>query len=171
MSRIRWVLLIVIVLVAAGLSAYLFRASEPVTTPSLPAPIAVLEAPSTANALVVYKSPTCGCCADWVDHLEAEGFTVDVHDREDMNTVKSLLGVPRELASCHTATVGDYVIEGHVAATEIKRLLAEKPTALGLAVPGMPIGSPGMEMDDKRMPYDTLLFDREKATVFASHGE
>lgn len=171
MSRIRWVLVIIVVLVAAGLSAYLFRASEPVTAPSLPAPVAVLVAPSSPDALVVYKSPTCGCCADWVDHLEAEGFSVDVHDRDDMNTVKSLLGVPRELASCHTATVGDYVIEGHVAATEIKRLLAEKPKALGLAVPGMPIGSPGMEMDDKRMPYDTLLFNQDGAAVFASHGE
>jgi hypothetical protein len=170
MNRTRWALLSV-VLVVAGLFAYVLRDTGPEVTPSIAAPMAVLEAPSTANALVVYKSPTCGCCAAWVDHLEAEGFTVDVHDREDMNTVKSLLGVPRELASCHTATIGDYVIEGHVAATEIKRLLAEKPAALGLAVPGMPIGSPGMEMDDKRMPYDTLLFDREKATVFASHGE
>lgn len=131
----------------------------------------LLATPNSVGNVVVYKSPTCGCCADWVDHLEAEGFVVDVHDRDDMNAVKSLLGVPRQLASCHTATVGDYVIEGHVAASEIKRLLEAQPDALGLAVPGMPIGSPGMEMDDKRVPYDTLIFDRNGASVFASHGE
>lgn len=171
MNRPRILLVAVVLMFIVSGSYYFLRDTQPTPVVMPVASASVLVAPTHPGNIVVYKSPTCGCCADWVDHLEAEGFTVDVHDRTDMNSVKSLLGVPAQLASCHTATVGDFVIEGHVAATEIKRLLAEKPTALGLAVPGMPIGSPGMEMDDKRMPYDTLLFDREKATVFASHGE
>lgn len=114
-------------------------------------------APADAPAITVYKSPTCGCCAMWVEHLEAAGFDVTSVDRTDMGVVKDSLGVPGDLSSCHTAVVDGYVVEGHVPAAQVTRLLEERPDALGLAVPGMPIGSPGMEMGDRRDPYDVLL--------------
>ncbi|WP_148864654.1 DUF411 domain-containing protein [Marinobacter fonticola] len=112
-----------------------------------------------AEAITVHKSPTCGCCTDWVRHLEENGFEVTVHDTQNINQIKVDAGLTRELASCHTAFVGDYVIEGHVPATDIHRLLQEAPQARGLAVPGMPIGSPGMEMGDRQDPYTVLLFN------------
>lgn len=128
-------------------------------------------AQASADTVVVHKSPTCGCCGKWVEHLKAEGFAVEVDDEAEMNVVKSRLGVPGRLASCHTATVGGYLIEGHVPVADIKRLLQEKPKAQGLAVPGMPVGSPGMEMGDRRMPYETLLFNGDETTTYARHGE
>jgi hypothetical protein len=110
------------------------------------APLALLAcAQATAQTIDVIKSPYCGCCAQWVEHLRANGFTVRVTDVEDLDPVARQHGVPDELRSCHTATVGGYVIEGHVPAADIRRLLDERPQATGLAVPGMPIGSPGME--------------------------
>jgi hypothetical protein len=124
-----------------------------------------------AAGVTVYKDPNCGCCSAWVDHLKANGFSVAVHNVKDMAPHKKKLGVPERLASCHTAVVDGYTIEGHVPATEIKRLLAERPRASGLAVPGMPEGSPGMETG-KRDPYDVLLFDTDgKATVYKSYGK
>ena len=123
-------------------------------------------------AIEVWKSPTCSCCSKWVSHLRDNGFAVSVHNQTEMSALKSTLGVPRELASCHTALVDGYVIEGHVPAKDIHRLLAEKPEAAGLAVPGMPIGSPGMEQGDRQDPYTTVLFDtRGQSTAFQSHGE
>ena len=113
---------------------------------------------SQAAEVVVYKSPTCGCCAKWIDHLEDNGFNVEVHDRQNMNPVKDGLGIPRHLQSCHTAEVGGYLVEGHVPAGDIKRLLEERPAIKGLAVPGMPMGSPGME-GPRKDPYDVLAFD------------
>src|SRR5690554_5194849 len=110
-------------------------------------------------AIKVYKSPTCGCCGDWVDHLEKNGFTVDVTDTQRMNQIKMEAGLSPHLASCHTAFIGDYVIEGHVPSADIRRLVAEQPAARGLAVPGMPIGSPGMEVGDRKDPYQVLLFN------------
>ncbi|HUG23740.1 DUF411 domain-containing protein [Piscinibacter sp.] len=114
---------------------------------------------AAATPVEVWKSPTCGCCKDWVAHLESNGFSVRVHD--DGNTdARSRLRIPLALGSCHTATVGGYAIEGHVPAREIRRLLAEKPKAIGLAVPAMPIGSPGMDgpaYGGRRDPYDVLL--------------
>ena len=120
-------------------------------------------------AVTVYKSPTCGCCTKWVDHLRKHGFQVTAKDTEDMNAIKASLGVPRNLTSCHTAVVGKYVIEGHVPAEDITRLLAEKPKVVGLAVPGMPAGSPGMETG-RVDRYDVIAF-REglKSSVFAAH--
>lgn len=112
----------------------------------------------------VYKSPTCGCCAQWVEHLRSAGFTVAVEDREDLGAVKSMVGVPAALQSCHTATAGDYVFEGHVPADAIARFLDEAPDARGLAVPGMPVGSPGMEMDGRVDPYDIIIFDEDGAS-------
>ena len=121
-------------------------------------------------SIKVYKSPTCGCCGDWVDHLEENGFEVDVTDTNDMNTIKQDAGLTPQLASCHTAFIDDYVIEGHVPATDIRRLVEEKPMAHGLSVPGMPAGSPGMEMGDRKDNYQVLLFNKAGQTrVFADY--
>lgn len=121
--------------------------------------------------VTVYKSPTCGCCALWADHMTAAGFPVETVDVGDMDDVKARLGVPNTLASCHTAVVGDYVVEGHVPAEDVKRLLAEQPEATGLAVPGMPIGSPGMEVEGRPADsYDVFLFTRDgRARIFSHH--
>ncbi|RED15915.1 DUF411 domain-containing protein [Parasphingopyxis lamellibrachiae] len=121
------------------------------------------ENPASSSALplmVVYKTPTCGCCGDWIDHLRGEGFGVRVHDVADTTPMAQRLGVPNTMRSCHTAEIDGYAIEGHVPAREIHRLLTERPEAAGLAVPGMPLGSPGMEMGDRRDAYAVLLFDR-----------
>ena len=109
--------------------------------------------------MIVNKDPNCGCCSGWVKHIQAAGFTVDVVDTGQLNRVKAKLGVPDDLAACHTAEIAGYVIEGHVPATAVKRLLAEKPNAKGLAVPGMPVGSPGMEVEGAPPDtYDVILF-------------
>lgn len=122
-----------------------------------------------AAQLTVMKSPYCGCCAKWIEHVQQHGFTVKVVDTEEMAAVKKRLGVPDKLASCHTTMAGGYFIEGHVPAADIKRLLAQKPKASGIAVPGMPAGSPGMEMAG-RGPYATILVRSDGTTgVFARH--
>jgi hypothetical protein len=105
----------------------------------------------------VYKSPSCGCCKDWIRHLETNGFKVRAHDTDDVVSHKYRLGVPPGYGACHTAQVGGYLVEGHVPAREIKRLLKDRPKARGLTVPGMPIGSPGMEQGARRDPYEVLL--------------
>jgi hypothetical protein len=121
----------------------------------------------------VWKSPTCGCCKDWMRHLEANGFAVKAYETGN-NAARARLGMPQALGSCHTALVGGYVIEGHVPAADIQRLLRERPPALGLAVPGMPIGSPGMdgpEYRGRRDRYAVLLVQRDgRTTVFSTHG-
>ena len=96
-------------------------------------------------AVTVFKSPSCGCCVKWVEYLRGNGFDVEVHDRDDLDAIKKMAGVPDDLQSCHTATVEGYAIEGHVPVEPIQRLLSERPKVRGLAVPGMPAGSPGME--------------------------
>ena len=117
--------------------------------------------------VTVYKSETCGCCNDWVDHLKEAGFEVTAMNRDDMNSVKSQLGVPVQLASCHTAVVGKYVVEGHVPAASIRRLLDEDANIRGLAVPGMPTGSPGMEVPGQPAErYDVIAFSTEGTAVF-----
>jgi hypothetical protein len=119
--------------------------------------------------VTVYKTPTCGCCKKWVTHLEKSGFEVETIDMRDLGMIKSMSGVEPKLASCHTAQVGGYVIEGHVPADDIKRLLSERPAVKGLTAPGMPHGSPGMETGHKA-PYQVLTFDAEgKTQVFAQH--
>jgi hypothetical protein len=119
--------------------------------------------------ITVYKTPTCGCCTKWVSHLQENGFEVETTDLSDLRMVKSMSGIEPELASCHTAKVGGYVIEGHVPAKDIKRLLANRPTAIGLTVPGMPMGSPGMEAPQAQR-YQVLLLDKDGSTsVFAEH--
>ena len=107
--------------------------------------------------ITVHKDPNCGCCSGWVDHLRAAGFSVDVQETADLVRVRQRYGVPPELTACHTAIVGGYVIEGHVPALAIRRLLAQRPDVKGIAVPGMPIGSPGMEGGTPQ-PYAVILF-------------
>lgn len=123
--------------------------------------------PAGAADVTVYKSPTCGCCSAWVEHLEQNGLSVEVHNRNDMEQVKDQLGVPTRLRSCHTAIAGDYLIEGHVPADLIHRGLKEKPAVMGLAVPGMPMGSPGME-GARKDGYAVLTFSRDgKVDLYA----
>jgi hypothetical protein len=125
--------------------------------------------PVQAEEITVYKSPTCGCCTKWVNHLEKSGFEVNAINRNDMPSIKHKFGIEQKNQSCHTALVGGYVIEGHVPAADIKRLLTEKPDIHGLTAPGMPMGSPGMEGPHKDA-YDVLAIDRQgKTTVFSSH--
>jgi hypothetical protein len=140
--------------------------------------VVLLALPPTVSAvgpkpitITVYKDPTCGCCTKWVSHLQANGFAPQVHDRSDMDVLKDSLGVPTALRSCHTAVAGKYVIEGHVPASDLQRLLSAKPAGtVGLAVPGMPAGSPGMEMGNRRDRYDVIAFSAAGSTrVFAQH--
>ena len=135
----------------------------------------LLACPALAAAegsIEVWKSATCKCCINWVKHLEANGFAVSVNaaDPSMLDRIKRQSGIGEELASCHTAKIGTYVIEGHVPAPDIKRLVAEQPDALGLTVPGMPVGSPGMEQGAETEPYDVLLLKKDGTTeLFASH--
>ena len=133
--------------------------------------LVLLAHPAEADpqAIQVYKSPTCGCCQKWVDHLRSRSYTVTVSDVPDVGRVKRDLGVPSGASSCHTALVGGYFIEGHVPEEDISRLLAERPNIAGLAVPGMPIGSPGMEGPNPQA-YSVLAVHKDgKVTVFAEH--
>jgi hypothetical protein len=128
------------------------------------------------NALplvLVHKSPTCGCCKGWVEHMRASGFTVEVEDTAALQAVKERVGVPAGKASCHTSEVGGYFVEGHVPAEDIVRLLKEKPKARGITAPGMPIGSPGMEVHGQGNPHYVVELVREDGSteVFAEHGE
>lgn len=122
-----------------------------------------------ADAVDVYKSPSCGCCGKWIDHLKQAGFEVNTHNVTDIPAARKSLGMPERLGSCHTAKVAGYVVEGHVPAADIQRLLKEKPKAIGLAVPSMPPGSPGME-GPQPVPYNTLLVKNDSETaIFAKH--
>lgn len=128
-------------------------------------------APSTTK-VAVYKTSTCGCCRSWITHLQANGFQVEATDMGDapLRAVGQSAGVTDDLASCHTAKVGAYVIEGHVPAADIQRLLKEKPAIAGLAAPGMPMGSPGMEQGGRKEAYDVIAFTKDgKRSVFAKH--
>ena len=130
-------------------------------------------APTVASVkkptITVYKDPNCGCCKNWIEHLRKHGYTVDAKDTPDMGQIKATLGVPTDLRSCHTAVVEGYLIEGHVPATDIDRLLASKPKVKGLAVPGMPMGSPGME-GGMVQHYQVMTFDKAgKTGVFAKY--
>ncbi len=118
----------------------------------------------------VFKSPTCGCCSMWVDHLTENGFTVEAEDVVDLDRVKQMAGVPGHLQACHTAVVDGYTIEGHIPATAIKKLLDERPNVKGLAVPGMPAGSPGMPSPAPE-PYDVIAFGTDGDQKFMSFVE
>jgi hypothetical protein len=157
-------------------------AEEPATTSAAAAPVASASAAPAAVAsadaatvadtvsMTVYKQPTCGCCAKWVEHVEQHGMRVDARDVADVWPIKQQLGVPSHLGSCHTAVIGGYVVEGHVPADIIKRMLRERPQIAGIAVAGMPIGSPGMEGDGShRERYDVIAIGRDgRTSVYAT---
>jgi hypothetical protein len=125
--------------------------------------------PPASPVITVFKSSACVCCSKWAEHLRKSGFTVEESETHDLVSVKRRYGVPLQFSTCHTAVVNGYVIEGHVPAPDIQRLLRERPPAVGLVVPGMPLGSPGME-GEVSQPYDVLLFDAEGRTkVYAHH--
>ncbi len=150
---------------------------EPAATESNRAPAPTITPVNLANRspdlprVVVHKSASCGCCASWVEHMRKNGFEVDVRNEDNLNPIKERVGVPVGKGSCHTGEVGGYFVEGHVPADDIKRLLTEKPDAKGVVVPGMPAGSPGMEMPDgKTQPYTVELVGRDgSTTAFARH--
>lgn len=134
--------------------------------------LAMAAAPALAQdrRMTAYKTPWCGCCDGWVVHMRAAGWTVDVTELEDLAPIRARYGVPDRYAGCHTAVVGPYAVEGHVPASDVARLLRERPEAVALAAPGMPAGSPGMEAAGLE-PYVTLLIDRSgQATVFGRHN-
>lgn len=133
----------------------------------------VARAQAAATTVNVWKTPSCGCCKDWVSYLQANGLNVVVHDVDDTSAIRQKNGIPAEYGSCHTAVVEGYALEGHVPVREIRRLLKERPKAAGLTVPGMPLGSPGMdgpEYDGRKHPYDVYLISRSgQAEVYQSY--
>ncbi len=137
-----------------------------------PQPSAVATAAQALPVAIVHRSPACGCCGSWVEHLRHAGFPVEVRETQDLNPVKERLGVPYGKGSCHTAEIGGYVVEGHVPAEDIKRLLREKPQARGLVLPGMPLGSPGMGSPDGGVqPYAVELVELDGDVLpYAAHG-
>jgi hypothetical protein len=150
-------------------AAGLFVASPQLATSRVRASAASSEA---VPSIDVFKNPSCGCCTAWVEHLREHGFTVRVHETADLAAVRQRLDLADALASCHTARVAGYALEGHVPAADIQRLLVQRPVAVGLAVPGMPMGAPGMQMGARTQPYDVLLVDASGATrVYAHYGD
>lgn len=134
-------------------------------------PAAACSKPAKAAEVTIYKSPACGCCGAWVEHIQASGLKTITVDKDDVTPIAKRLGVPDNMRSCHTALIDGYFVEGHVPAPDIKRLIAERPAARGIAVPGMPVGSPGMEQGDRRDDYDTFVIDRKGAArVYARHN-
>lgn len=134
-------------------------------------PVAACSKPAKVTELVVYKSPHCGCCSAWVDQMKAAGLPVKVFETELVSDVATKLKVPENLHGCHTAEVAGFFIEGHVPAADIRKLLRDRPKALGLAVPDMPIGSPGMEQGIRKDPFETLIVGHDGSVgVFARHN-
>jgi hypothetical protein len=144
-----------------GLAAIGLSASVAASIPGLAA--------AAQPVIDVARSPSCGCCGDWIDHMRAAGFTVNDRLVDDLAPLKAQLGVPADLQSCHTGVVEGYAIEGHVPAEDVLRLLRERPSATGLAVPGMPLGSPGMEVGGQTESYEVILFSASGRDVFARH--
>jgi|GEM_PF-553824 len=131
---------------------------------------AVVSGAETTPLVTVYKSPSCGCCRAWVSHMRSSGFKVEVFNVRDVTPYKRVNGVTPELMSCHTAIVDGYIVEGHVPAADVYRLLQQRPAVKGIAVPGMPVGSPGMEMGSRKDPYSVISFDEAgKTSIFARH--
>lgn len=152
----------------AGVASVVLLASASASAPAAPARE---RAPApAASRITVFKDPNCGCCKSWIDHLRKHGFEVSARDTSDLSGVKRTGRVPEQLHSCHTAFVNGYVVEGHVPTADIQRLLREKPKVTGIAVPGMPVGSPGMEVGSRKEPYEVTAFTRDGSTrVFARH--
>lgn len=138
-----------------------------------PAPLQSPAADPVTGVMVVHKNANCGCCVVWIEHMRKAGFAVEVHDHDDMGPIKARNGVPYAKGSCHTAEIDGYFVEGHVPPEDVKRLLAERPDARGITVPGMPAGSPGMEMPDGTVhPYSVELVHHDGSTTeYARHGE
>lgn len=133
---------------------------------------ALLSTSVFAASGVTYKSPYCGCCKEWVKHMEENGFEMKSEDHVNMNPIKMKLGIKPQLASCHTTVIDGYLFEGHIPASDVKAFLEQKPKLAGLAVPGMPVGSPGMEYGDQKDPYDVIGFTKSGMTmVFNSHNK
>ena len=156
--RISRVSLAMVAIALAGLGPGVAAEQKPAATP--------------AQKVTVYKTSSCGCCRLWVDHLKASGFDVQAMDvsSADVRNVSKTAGLPDDGVSCHTAKVGNYVVEGHVPASDIKRMLKEKPAIAGIAAPGMPMGSPGMEQGSAKEPFDVMAFTKDgKMTVYAKH--
>jgi hypothetical protein len=164
-------------LMAAGGAFYLTQEPES----SAPAPTQTAAASSVhaaplpqpnpdLPAIKVWKSPTCGCCAGWVEHMQRAGFAVEVVEMADLTSIKRERGVAPQMQSCHTSLVEGYTVEGHVPADDVMRLVRERPAIVGIAAPGMPVGSPGMEMGAQQDRYDVIAFDKDgKTSVWASH--
>lgn len=123
-----------------------------------------------AKDIQVFRSASCGCCGKWLQHLKENNFNVKDLVVNDVSLIKAKYGIPKELASCHTALIGGYLVEGHVPASDIEKLLATKPKLAGISVPGMPSGSPGMEMGGRKDPYQVIGFDKDKRQVFSHYG-
>lgn len=159
--------------VIVGVVLFAWRSDEATQSPNRVSATRSQQSGSAWPTLDVYKDPNCGCCSKWVEHLRQHDFTVRVTDTNDLGAVKAAHGVPPQVESCHTALIGGYVVEGHVPAADIVRLLQERPAIAGIGVAGMPIGSPGMEVPGmKAQPYDVVAFDKDARTdVFASHGQ
>jgi len=151
----RWLLSLGAVIITGGVGAGIYTLINPSPANTLS---------REALQITSYRSPNCGCCHGWIEHLKAEGFTVKDNVTENLETIKAENNVPQNLTACHTAVTNGYVVEGHVPATDIKRLLREKPDVVGIAVPGMPIGSPGMESGDIKEPYTVFTFTKEGET-------
>jgi hypothetical protein len=178
MSKKFWMILAGsgVVVAAIGLSVSFFaNTSSTQVTSQVPKAVAVNDASgeqaALTNEITVFRSPNCGCCGLWMEHLEAAGFQVKDNVTENLESVKQQYDIPENLATCHTAIVAGYVIEGHVPVEDIQRLLAQKPAVAGLAVPGMPIGSPGMESGGYVEPYTVFSFTEDGSTAtFAEHS-
>lgn len=163
---------LIIGLIAVTSIASANEAAKPATPANLSPPMKVEAKQSELPKLVVYKTEHCGCCLGWVKHMEDNGFKVEVKTDNNLDPIRQALGVPPKLQSCHSAKIDRYFVEGHVPAEDVKRLLAERPNAMGIAVPKMPIGSPGMEQGNYKEPYETILLERGgKQSVWAKHGE
>ena len=153
--------------VVIGMSSVVFVASLGLAA-AQPKPV------SSRTPIVVYKTPTCGCCGMWVEHMRENGFQPEVHDvsAAQVRAVSKAAGLSEEGTSCHTAKIGNYIVEGHVPASDVHRMLNEKPAIAGIAAPGMPVGSPGMEMGGRSERYDVVSFTKDGNTkVFATHGK
>ena len=175
-----------VAIVTLGIAGGIYATSTPqrnvantnVTTPENTAPTAIpvsvwdrnIQSYTGTSEVTVYRSPSCGCCGEWVKHLERHGFQVKDIQTDDMETIKAEQGLPSDLASCHTAVVDGYVLEGHIPASDVIALLNEKPDIAGIAVPGMPLGSPGMEAGDRKQDFAVLAFDDAgEVEVFQEH--
>lgn len=161
------------VVLIVGVALFAGRADEPAQSPNAVSATSSQQSGSAFPVVEVYKDPNCGCCLKWVEHLRQAGFTVRATDTNDLGAVKDAHGVPAQVESCHTALVAGYVVEGHVPADDIVRLLRERPAIAGIGVAGMPIGSPGMEVPGtKAQQYEVAAFDKDGRThVFARHGQ